>query len=150
MKRADRLGHFRDHLDSSERSQRERVLAAEGRLVDARARLHELQKYRNEYCRGFGVRASGGIGATALQDYQAFVARIVEAMRQQEQLLSRAEVECGFERQRWHELATRSRAVASVIEGWRQEDRVLAARVEQKESDEWARQLTARCSQEMP
>jgi flagellar FliJ protein len=150
MKRAQRLDHFRDGLESSEKEHRGRLAAAEGRLADARTRLGELQRYREEYQRGLGDRSAAGIGATALRDYHAFVARIDEAVRQQAQLLARIEVECDFERQRWNEAATRSRAVASVVDRWRQEERVTVARVEQRESDEWARQAGLRPRLETP
>lgn len=144
MKRAERLEHFRDGLETTEKEHRARLAAAEAKLGEARARLAELQRYRDEYQCGLGDRASGGIGASALRDYHAFVARLTEALRQQVLLLSRTELECDFERQRWTEAATRSRAVASVVERWRQEDRVVAGRVEQRESDEWARQAGLR------
>jgi flagellar FliJ protein len=150
MKRAQRLDHFRDGLETSEKEQRARVAAAEGKLAEARARLTELQRYRDEYLRGLGDRSSAGIGATALRDYHAFVARIGEAVRQQSQLLSRTELECEFERQRWNEAATRSRAVASVVERWRQEERVTVTRAEQRETDEWARQVRLRPEVENP
>ncbi len=150
MKRAERLDHFRDGLESSEKEHRARLSLAEAKLGEAHGRLAELQRYRDEYQRSLGDRASGGIGATALRDYHAFVARLTEAVRQQAQLLARTELECDFERQRWNEAATRSRAVASVVERWRQEDRVVVGRAEQRESDEWARQVGLRPGAENP
>jgi len=150
MKRAQRLDHFRDGLESSEKEHRSRLASAEAKVGEARARLAELQRYRDEYLQGLGNRAAGGIDATALRDYHAFVARIGEAVRQQTLLLSRTELECEFERHRWNEAATRSRAVSSVVERWRQEDRVTVARAEQRESDEWARQISQRPSLENP
>jgi len=144
MKRAQRLDHFRDGLESSEKEHRAKLAAAESKVGEARARLDELRRYREEYLRGLGDRTAGGIDATALRDYHAFVARIGEAVRQQGQLLSRIELECDFERHRWNEAATRTRAVASVVDRWRQEERVTVARAEQRETDEWARQIGLR------
>ncbi len=148
MKRAERLDHFRDGLESSEKEHRARLAAAQAKVGDARGRLAELERYRDEYVRGLERRVAGGMGATALRDYHAFVARLAEAIRQQAQLLARSELECDFERQRWHEAATRSRAVASVVERWKAEERVLANRAEQRETDEWARQVGQRASGE--
>jgi flagellar FliJ protein len=150
MKRAQRLDHFRDGLESSEKEHRSRLAAAEAKVGEARERLTELQRYRDEYLQGLGNRTAGGIDAAALRDYHAFVARIGEAVRQQTLSLSRTELECEFERQRWHEAAARSRAVAGVVERWRQEERVAAARAEQRESDEWARQISQRPNLENP
>ena len=148
MKRAERLDHFRDGLESSEKEHRARLAAAQAKVGDARGRLAELERYRDEYVRGLERRVAGGMGATALRDYHAFVARLAEAIRQQAQLLARSELECDFERQRWHEAATRSRAVASVVERWKAEERVLANRAEQRETDERARQVGQRASGE--
>jgi flagellar FliJ protein len=150
VKRAKRLDHFRDGLESTAKEQRARLAAAEARLSEARARLTELQRYRDEYLRSLDDRVAAGIGASALRDYHAFVARIGEAVRQQAQLLNRSELECEFERQRWNEAATRSRAVASVVERWRQEERVSVRHAEQREADEWARQISLRPKQENP
>lgn len=148
MKRAQRLDHFRDGLESSEKEQRTRFLAAEGRAGEARGRLAELQRYRDDYLASLGQRAAGGMDAVALRDYQAFLARIGEAIRQQVQLVSRADLECEYERNRWNEAATRCRAVASVVERWKNEERIGIARAEQRDTDEWARTLTARASRE--
>lgn len=144
MKRAQRLDHFRDGLENSEKEQRARFVAAEGRAADARNRLAELQRYRDDYLQGLGQRAATGMDALALRDYQAFLARIGEAVRQQSQLVSRADLEREYERNRWNEAATRCRAVASVVERWKSEERVGIARAEQRETDEWARLLSAR------
>ena len=113
MKRAQRLDHFRDGLESSEKEQRTRFMAAEGRATEARGRLAELQRYRDDYLTSLGQRAAGGMDAIALRDYQAFLARIGEAIRQQVQLVSRADLECEYERNRWNEAATRCRAVST-------------------------------------
>ncbi len=150
MRRAQRLDHFRDGLDSAEKEHRARLNDAQARVGEARARLDELERYRDEYLRGLGERAAIGIDATALRDYHAFVARIGEAVRQQAQLLSRTELECEFERHRWNEAATRTRAVSSVVERWRQEERVTAGRSEQRDADEWAQQSRLRPDPEHP
>ncbi len=144
MRRAQRLDHFRDGLDHAEKEHRARLSAAETKVGEARARLGELQRYRDDYLRSLGERTAGGIDAAALRDYHAFVARIGEAVRQQALLLSRTELECEFERHRWNEAATRTRAVASVVERWRQEERVTVARAEQREADDWAPQRRQR------
>ncbi|MCC6171069.1 MAG: flagellar export protein FliJ [Gammaproteobacteria bacterium] len=144
MKRAQRLDHFRDGLESTEKEHRAKFTAAESRAAEARARLAELERYRDEYLRSFGHRAAGGMDATALRDYQAFVARLGEAVRQQAQAVSRSELECEFERQRWNEAATRCRAVASVVERWKAEERIGLSRAEQRETDEWARVVSSR------
>lgn len=148
MKRAQRLNHFRDDLENTEKEQRAKFTAAQARVDDAQARLTELQRYRDEYLQGFGRRAAGGMDAIALRDYHAFVARLGEAIQQQQQIVLRTEHEREFERRRWNEAATRCKAVGSVVERWQAEDRLGLSRAEQRETDEWARLATSRAQME--
>ncbi|MCP5327986.1 MAG: flagellar export protein FliJ [Steroidobacteraceae bacterium] len=144
MKRAQRLNHFRSDLENTEKEQRAKFTAAQARVDDALARLTELKRYRDEYLQGFGRRAAGGMDAIALRDYHAFVARLGEAIQQQQQIVLRTEHEREFERQRWNEAATRCKAVGSVVERWQAEDDLGLSRAEQRETDEWARLATSR------
>jgi flagellar FliJ protein len=98
----------------------------------------ELKHYREEYERQFAARAGLGMGATALRDYQVFLARLSEAIRQQTDLAARARTERDAERARWQEAAVRAKAVDHVIERWRLEERRVLERKEQRESDERA------------
>ena len=100
MKRAQRLDSFRARLDDAERDCAARLRAAEARVTDALARLQELLRYREEYLQEFARRTAAGMGAVALRDYQAFVARLAEAIAQQHRHVGRCEVERDYERTR--------------------------------------------------
>ncbi len=144
MKRAQRLDTFRARLDETERDCAARLRAAETRVGDALSRLEDLVRYREEYLRDFARRSAAGIGAAALRDYQAFVARLAEAIAQQHRQVGRCEVERDFERTRWREAAVQVKAVATVVERWRDEERAAAERAEQREMDERAREIASR------
>ena len=77
--------------------------AIERRVTESETKLQELERYRGEYEKQFTQRAGRGIGATDLRDYQAFLARLAEAIRQQQALVRRARAERDAERQRWQE-----------------------------------------------
>jgi flagellar FliJ protein len=138
MQRAKRLEPVQHLVDDEQRRQAQRVATAERRVAEAQAKLQELQRYRAEYEQQFSQRAGKGIGATDLRDYQAFLARLSEAIRQQQGLLKRAELERDSERLQWQEAAKRAKALGHVVEQWRAEERLVNERRDQRESDERA------------
>jgi flagellar FliJ protein len=136
--RSQRIGRVREGLERGERDSAARALAAEQRVVEARQRLQELQRYRAEYRASLDGRTAAGIGTVALRDFQAFLGRLDEAIRQQAQIVGRAETERDFERSRWLDAAKQVKAVATVAERWQLEERRETQRHEQREIDERA------------
>lgn len=114
------------------------LATVERKVADAEAKFHELERYRNDYENQFKQRAGRGIGATDLRDYQAFLARLVEAIRQQQAVVRRAQSDRDAERSRWQEAAKRAKALGHVVEKWQSEERRASDRREQNESDERA------------
>ncbi len=143
MKRSERLGQLREALVAERKMLDERVASVEVRAQQAVRRLEELQRYREEYVSGFASRAAAGIGGAGLRDYQAFLARLDEAVRQQQQIAARIAAELEFERQHWRDAAVRVRAVEVVGERWRAEETRESQRREQRECDERARTLAS-------
>jgi flagellar FliJ protein len=140
MKRLQRLSAVRGIMEEQERRQAARLAQDERRFVAAQQRLQELEHYRADYARQLDARASTGIGAMALRDYQTFLARLDDAIRQQAQIVSRSATELEFERSRWRDAAIRLKSVSTVIEKWQHEDRAIADRAAQIETDERALQ----------
>jgi flagellar FliJ protein len=125
-------------LEDTERRLALGLAAIERKVADAETKLQELERYRADYDKQFAQRAGGGIGVTALRDYQAFLARLSEAIKQQQAVVKRAQSERDAERQRWQEAAKRSKALDHVVEQWQTEERRASDRREQRESDERA------------
>jgi flagellar FliJ protein len=138
MTRAKRLQPVQHLVDNNERRLAQSLAAFEKRLTESDNKLRELERYRGEYERQFSQRAGGGMGVTSLRDYQAFLARLAEAIRQQQAVVSRARAERDAERQRWQEAAKRAKALGHVVEQWQTEERRAGEQREQRESDERA------------
>jgi flagellar protein FliJ len=128
-------------VDDNERQRAERLAASEKRVSECEAKLAELESYQASYARDFVSRAGAGIGAVGLRDYQTFLARLTEAVRQQTQLLTRARAERDAERLNWQNAAQRAEAVGQVVKRWQTEDRRAIDRQEQRESDERAQHV---------
>jgi len=144
MTRAKRLQPVQHLVDDNERRIAQSLAAYERRAAEAEAKLGELVRYRAEYEKQFSQRAGHGMGVMELRDYQAFLTRLSEAIRQQQVLLQRAHVEREAERERWREAAKRAKAVGHVVEQWQAEDRRMLDRREQQDSDERAQRKVDR------
>lgn len=138
MTRTQRLAPVQTLFDDKERRLAQSLAAFERRVTDGETKLSELERYRAEYERQFAQRAKAGLGATDLRDYQAFLARLNDAIRQQRTLVQRAQIERDAERQRWQESARCAKALDHVVDQWRADERRASDRREQRETDERA------------
>lgn len=144
MKRAKRLEPVQHLVDDAQKRLASSAAAFEKRVLEGEAKLVELERYKGEYEQAFAQRAGRGIGATELRDYQAFLARLAEAIKQQQGLVTRARAEHQAERVKWQEALKRSKALGHVVERWQAEERHVSERREQRESDERAQRKIPR------
>lgn len=144
MKRAQRLEPVQHLVNEAQQRLARSVAEFEKRMRDGETKLGELERYKAEYEQGFQQRAAGGIGVTELRDYQAFLARLAEAIKQQQALVNRARAEHDAERLKWQDALKRSKALGHVVERWQAEERHVSERREQLESDERAQRKMPR------
>lgn len=144
MTRAKRLAPVQTLVDDNERRLAQSLAAFERRVTESEAKLQELERYRGEYEQQFTQRAGKGIGATDLRDYQAFLARLSDAIRQQQALVQRVRAERDAERLRWQEAARKAKALDHVVDQWQAEERRATDRREQRDTDERAQRKVNR------
>jgi flagellar FliJ protein len=144
MTRSQRLAPVQTVVETAERKLAQSIAVHEGRVLEAERKLEELSRYRGEYEKQFVQRAAQGIGVVEMRDYQAFLARIDEAMRQQQSVILRMRAERDAERLRWQDAAKRVKAIDHVVTQWRDEERRVADRREQREIDERAQRTVKR------
>lgn len=141
MNRAKRLAPVQNLVDDTERRLATSLAAHERRVIEAQNKLNELVRYRGEYERQLTQRAGGGIAATDLRDYQAFLARLGEAIRQQQGIAQRTASERDVERVRWQEAARRVKAIGHVVDQWQTDERRVLDQRDQRETDERAQRV---------
>lgn len=148
MKRVERLRMVERAIDDIERRRAESLAASEKRLNACAAKLAELEAYYGAYTRQFNERAEAGIGGAGLRDYQTFLARLAEAVRQQTTVVMRARTERDAELLSWKNAAQRAEAVGRLVSRWKNEEQRLGELSEQRESDDRAqrRSLTERAA----
>src|SRR5262245_6629674 len=140
MTRSERMQPVQKFATANERREAGQLASSEQRLVECERKLTELKQYEQDYRDGFNARVTAGMGGNGLRDYQQFLARLMEAIRQQTQVVARMRAERDAQQDQWREAATRTKAIDQVVENWKQDERRHADRVEQRESDERAQQ----------
>jgi flagellar FliJ protein len=137
-KRAKRLEPVNALMSEAERGCAQHLASLQTRLLEAEQRCQDLKRYLSEYHTSFRQRAKSGIGVGGMRDYQLFIARLGEAVQQQDGIVAQLRGDCERARAQWREAAARKSAVGKVIEHARAEESQLEARRQQHESDERA------------
>jgi len=125
-------------LESDERHKAQTLASSERVVNESEAKLAELDGYREAYLRDFASRAGGGMTAARARDYQAFLARLDEALREQSEVVARARAQRTELLARWRGAARRSATVDRALKRSLGEEQRRLERREQSESDERA------------
>lgn len=108
------------------------------RLSEQQARMQQLRDYRNEYSNRFQHSGGGGMTPRQLGEYRAFLERLDRGLRHQQDVLAKADAEVVQARQDWTEAIRHRDRLEVMRTRIRCEERTLADRREQRESDERA------------
>jgi flagellar FliJ protein len=128
-------------MSETERECAQQLAAMQARLLEAEQRCQELRRYLSEYHSAFSQRARVGIGVSGMRDYQVFIARLGEAVQQQDGIVAQLRGDCERVRAEWRQAAAKKSAVGKVIERARAEEGQVEARHQQRESDERAQRV---------
>jgi flagellar FliJ protein len=140
MTRARRMMPVQKVLDQKEKERAGALGAARTRLAAAEKKLKELEQYRQDYEQTFKKRAKAGQSARALRDFQVFLARLEQAIQQQQQLVAANREDVSGRSAHWQSAARQVKALDVVLDRWQGEERLASNRREQKEVDERAQQ----------
>jgi flagellar protein FliJ len=122
--------------DDKERRHAQRLALSLSKVTQAEAKLAELEGYLRSYQQDLKRQTTAGIGVVKLREFQAFLAKLEEAVRQQGEIVERVRNESEAQRKDWQGAARRSKIVDKVVEKrLAEESRAVDARA-QRESDE--------------
>jgi len=125
-------------LESDERRKAQTLASSERQVHESEAKLAELGGYREAYIRDFASRAGAGMNAARARDYQVFLARLDEALREQTEIVAQARATRAELLAKWSGAARRSAAVDRALERGVSEERRRLERREQHDADERA------------
>jgi len=121
---------------SDEATQRlARLIAVER---DAKEKFAMLLQYRDEYTARFRQAVQNGLGQPEWRNYQEFLTRLDEAIKQQMQLVSVQETHTAAGQEDWKRQRTKLKALDALSERHRASEARLEIRQEQKAQDEFA------------
>ncbi len=100
------------------------------------ARLDELNNYRRQYLQQFQVASKQGLGVVQLQEYQIFLGRLDDAIKQQQKLLEGSRLTHEERQKLWLGLRGKVKALDKIIHKRQQQQLAEQGRREQSESDD--------------
>jgi len=130
-------------LERREQRQAQALADSERQVKENEAKLAELERYRASYLRDFDQRAQGGINAAQARAYQTFIARLAQAVSEQQELLARARTHYAEELRKWRGAARSSAAVNRIVGRQERAVQQRAEKAEQSASDAHAQRLWA-------
>jgi flagellar FliJ protein len=129
--RSARLQPAVEQAQRREQDALQRLAEQQRRMAYVQQQLDDLERYRKEYSVG-----AGGLTVSALLNRQQFVERINQAIIQQGLEVERQRRVTEGARLQWLQTHARERALDSVVERFREQERQSEQRQEQAEVDE--------------
>lgn len=105
-------------------------------LQQEEAKLEQLKQYHQEYLERFRKMAAEGMSSTQLQEYRAFLAKLDEAITQQQEVVTASSVNHRSTRTFWQQKHSRTQALNKAVDRFSEQERKRADRHEQKENDD--------------
>lgn len=137
MNRSDRMQPIKNLADSRERDAGKVLADARGVLDERERQLEQLRRYREDYQRQ-NAPGIGAVDPVRLQNYQAFLARLGDAIQQQERSVAEARAELERHADAWREKRVEAAALGRVVDRLKDGERRVEDRREQHDHDERA------------
>jgi len=135
-KRSDRLKPVRKLADKGQQDASRELGRSQQALSEQEARLEQLQNYREEYRQMFEGEGRRAIDPRRLRDERAFLSRLDDVIRQQQQVVENNMAEYERQREGWMEARTRVNALDRVSERYRSREAREGDKREQRELDD--------------
>jgi len=143
MTRSKRMQPVQQLAQSREQKAGQRLGQSQQYLRAQQAKLEELRVYRDQYARDFEASGGAGLSATRVQDYRIFLARLGEAIRQQEAVIAECCARHEQTRRQWMESRSQGQAIDKLVDRYRRDENRQLDRQEQKEQDDRAQRPAA-------
>jgi flagellar FliJ protein len=136
MTRSERIQPIKSLADEREREAGRTLSRAQAALEAAEKQLAELSSYRAEYA---ARQPDGGaLDVARLQNLQAFLGRLEDAIRQQQQIVDHARVAADASGSAWRERKIESASLGKAVNRLQAQERAATDRREQAATDERA------------
>lgn len=142
MTRSERMGPIKQLADGKERDAGSLLANAKRALDDHERQLAQLREYRAEYA----ARVSTGAApdGVRLQNYHAFLARLGDAIAQQERAVQEAQAQVDRATDSWRESRIEAASIGRAVDKLAVAERRVVDQRLQRETDERALQRSRR------
>ena len=114
------------------------ILSGQQNFQEQQQRLQSLQQFHDEYAANFNLIGQQGMQAAQVRDYHAFIAKLKDAVDQQQRMVEIAEANVEEKKLAWLRTRTETQKANIVLERYLQQEQRHADKLEQKASDEHA------------
>jgi flagellar FliJ protein len=136
MSPSKRLKPVQRFAASKEQKAAKMMGQAKKSLQQEEAKLEQLKQYHQEYLERFRKMAGEGMSATQMQEYRAFLAKMDEAINQQQQVVAVSTDNHQSTRNFWQQKHSRTQALNKAVDRFREQEQKCADKHEQKENDD--------------
>ncbi|MBS0580729.1 MAG: flagellar FliJ family protein [Proteobacteria bacterium] len=143
MTTARLLRNAQQVLERHEQRHAQALVECERQVRQNLLKLSELERYLETYLHDFEQHVQAGIDAARARSYQSFIARVAQAIAEQQQVLARARTAQAEELRRWRDAARRSAAVDHLVRRGAEAAQRRAEKAEQAAADRHAQRLWA-------
>ncbi|TWI53921.1 flagellar FliJ protein [Pseudomonas duriflava] len=142
--RAARLAPVIDMSEQEEREAARQLGKCQAQLMQAEQKLADLQQYRDDYHKQWLNAGSQGVSGQWMIGYQRFLSQLEDAIAQQERSAAWHREVVTKARQAWQQRYARLEGLRKLVQRYRQEQRLVDDKHEQKQLDEMSQRLLQR------
>ena len=135
-KQSHRLQPVVDFNQQQETDAAKALAQASNEVMVQKQRLKEFEDYRSEYGQQFNQAGSGGLSASRVRDYQAFIAKLNNVLEQQMAAIELAENDYEEKKRQWLAARNKLKAINKVQEKHVLNEGIAEEKKEQKEQDD--------------
>ncbi|MCO7634363.1 flagella biosynthesis chaperone FliJ [Pseudomonas guariconensis] len=139
--RAARLAPVVEIAEEAERKAAQRLGHFQQQVVQAQAKLAELERFREDYQQQWINRGGQGVNGSWLVNYQRFLGQLEAAMTQQRQSLTWHQNNLNGARDTWQQAYARVEGLRKLVQRYMDEARRAEDKREQKLLDELSQRL---------
>jgi flagellar FliJ protein len=103
---------------------------------EAEQRLDELQRYHAEYMERYRDTVAAGATAATFRDYQVFLDKLEQAIREQQRVVEQAAAQCARSKDEWRDRHAHTKAMDNAVDRMRQRERQADDKREQNAQDD--------------
>jgi len=106
--------------------------------------LDQLKGYREEYHQRLTSSGEAGMNAQTMNEFRSFIAKLTQAIQQQEAVVEQAQRHLEAKKQYWFARRGHSKALDTVLDRYLQREQRQERKREQRELDEHSSRLKAK------